>query len=585
MEELAEKTQIRTSLQKAIREERLGRQRLTSVDQLPLLLKGKRQEALENLVFFTAPENFQPSVNRLLKQIETAYPEAAAEFQAEYLAFLTELVLALRSLLPRWSLANPALQGREALSQADLEEIAAAVQKLALRLAETVPQVEKSYLDQLRNDAAARYKAEQAPDSLDAASKLVGDSLGAYLTCSCQEISQSQLRRIAEMRFSGETTTELSNDYAAFLQHALYLGVSFATTNPPLVNMALDILPGYWSPIVDGIIQDNLSAETGLLAKLVTLEVVQAQMLLLRPVFLLTEGRMGCVCFQVDPGKHSDARGMVADALFFYEKLRSRLGGVPNVVFKLPGTYAGLEACRVLTSQGIGVTITVDFGMFQHLPFAQAMLEGQSIYSNLVEMNGRLAFPVRDELLGKLDQLAAHQIDEKAAREAAAWAGVFVARRLHQLLRRKNVDRSRIKTLIASLRIYTGEMYRSLPDAFPDITGILGAEILSVFPNVRYAFDHSPEIPLSPDQIEAPLPERILEVLSHSEVFKQAYYVADRDWLPVENEAFKPEVVLSLEDEERVFAWSPIYNTLTEFMKSYQALIQRVEERRQSLTS
>jgi hypothetical protein len=62
-----------------------------------------------------------------------------------------------------------------------------------------------------------------------------------------------------------------------------------------------------------------------------------------------------------------------------------------------------LEACSVLTKRAIGVTITVNFGLFQHLPFVQAIDEGQAIFACLVEMSGRLAFPVRDEMIAKLD--------------------------------------------------------------------------------------------------------------------------------------------------------------------------------------
>ncbi|OGO27914.1 MAG: hypothetical protein A2W33_02005 [Chloroflexi bacterium RBG_16_52_11] len=583
MEYLEEKTRITTTMRNAILEERQRRQALAGADQFPLIIQGKRQGALEHLLFFKTPFAVPSSVNNLLQQIEIAYPEAAGGLQGEYLVFLVELVLALRSLLPRWNLENSTVHGRESLSQAQVEQIAVATQSLVVRLASLTPQVEKALLERILVEAAARYKAEQAPNPAEAAQALVGSSLGEYLANYCNEISHSLLRRIAEMRFAGETATELSNDYASFLQHALYLGVSFATTNPPLVNMAWDILPDFWNPVIDAILRENPSADVSHLAKLVTLEVVYEQMHLLRPIFLLSEGRMGCVCFQVDPSLHADSRAMIADALFFYDQLCTRLGGVPNVVFKLPGTYAGLQACRALTSQGIGVTITVDFGMFQHLPFAQAMLEGQAIYCCLVEMNGRLAFPVRDELLGKLEQLSAYHIDEKAAREAAAWAGVLVARRLYQLLSQKNVDQSRIKILIASLRIYSGEMYRCLPDAFPDITGIVGAAILSVFPNVRYAYDHSSSIPLNPYQIEAPVPEPILETLSHSEIFKQAYYVADRGWMPAENEHMHPDHELTLADEENVFTWPPIYNTLTEFINSYNTLMNRLSERKRNI--
>ncbi len=222
------------------------------------------------------------------------------------------------------------------------------------------------------------------------------------------------------------------------------------------------------------------------------------------PIFLLNEGRMGSVCLQVNPGNHADAQAMVSDALFFYDLMRCHLnGGIPNVVFKLPGTQAGLEACRELTGRGIGVTITVNFGMFQHIPFAEAMSQGQAIYSNLVEMNGRLAFPVRDELLGKLETLSAQGIDEAAARQAAAWSGVIIAKRLYQVLNERGIDQCRAKILIASLRIYQGESYQALPSAFPDITEITGARLLSVFPNVRYAYDHAAPVDIQPNQIEA----------------------------------------------------------------------------------
>ncbi len=105
------------------------------------------------------------------------------------------------------------------------------------------------------------------------------------------------------------------------------------TCNPPLVDMAWLAEPERWNPVVDGIIADNRQADGDELARLVTLEVVLANMRLLRPIFLLTEGHMGCVCLQVNPHKHGDAEAMISDVLFIYEKMRDKLnGGVPNVV-------------------------------------------------------------------------------------------------------------------------------------------------------------------------------------------------------------------------------------------------------------
>ena len=398
------------------------------------------------------------------------------------------------------------------------------------------------------------------------------------------ELAHSNLRRIVEMRDKGQTITEISNDYAAFTRYARYLGASFVTTNPPLVDWAWTALPGFWTPIVDSIISDNPEADQDALARLVTLEVVLSNMRLMRPIFLLTTGQMGCVTLQVNPHMHGNAETMISDALSYYETLRTRLsGGVPNVVFKLPGTKAGLVACRALTGRGIGVTITVNFALFQHLPFAQAIQEGQAIFSCLAHMNGRLAYPVRDELLSKLDELAIYGIDEAKAREAAAWSGVAVLKRLQKLFVNKGYDLTCIKPLVASLRIYEGDGYDNLPNRFPDITETLGTSLISVFPNVRRPFDAQPNIKLNPQQVDAPLPDGILETLAHSEIFKQAYYVSYPEWANEEDERFRPVYELSLEDEVGTAAWAPIHATSTQFSDSYDIFVQRILERKRVL--
>mgnify|MGYP003863193107 FL=1 len=435
-----------------------------------------------------------------------------------------------------------------------------------------------------RREATARLKAEGVADPVAAAQELVGETVGDYLDHLGAQIARSSLRRIAEMRRAGQTRSEISNDYAAFLPYTLYLGASFVTCNPTLVDIAWAIDPDLWTPIVDAIIAAHPQADAATLARLVTLEIVFANMRLLRPIFLLTEGEMGCVSLQVNPQKHGDAPTMIADALAIYEELQARLdGGVPNVVFKLPATRAGLEACRALTARGIGVTITVNFGLFQHLRFVEAIAEGHAIFSTLAHMSGRLAFPVRDELLGKLDELAAHGIDEARARVAAAWSGVAVLKRLYALMAARGYDFKRIRPLIASLRIYEGPLHAGLPSPFPDITEVVGTPIITVFPNVRHAFDRADGIALSPTQIEEPVPPTVLDVLAHSEIFKQAYYVADRAWVPVEDERFRPAYPLALEDEEAVAEWPPVRATLAEFSKSYDSLMQRILARRQAL--
>ena len=566
-----------------IEREHQRREASAGEDPIALIRQGQGGKALENLLFFTPPADFVSRVDQLRAQLKAQFNGSNEDLQMSYLRFLADLCLALGSFLPRWNLQNAERHGDAVLTRAEIEREAEKTGDLAVDLSTQVPTVASKLLSAWRTETVARFEAEKAQDPNAEAAAKVGNGIGEYLDSIRADIASSNLRRIAEMRASGLTPTELGNDYATFLQYAMYVGASFVTTNPVLADIAWKTHPGRWNKVVDGIIAGNAGADSHTLVRLLTMEIVLDNMRRLRPIFLITQGKTGYVCLQVNPREHGDADAMIPYALSTYEDMRVRLGGgVPNVVFKLPGTRAGLEACSVLTKRGIGCTITVNFGLFQHLPFAQAIGEGKALTSYLVEMNGRLAYPVRDELLAGLDELAGYGIDEAKAREAAAWAGVAVLKRLYKLLTERGYDLTRVRPLVASLRIYEGDGYKNLPSPFPDITEILGTGVLTVFPDVRRVFDRVP-VELKPRQVEEEVPAEILEVLSHSEIFRQAYYVADRGWAPEEDERFRPIYELTLEDEAGTFSWAPVHHTLTQFIGSYDTLITRVMERKQLL--
>ena len=564
----------------------LQAERAFSLDDLVGMIEsGESHEAANKLIYYSRPRDFPSQLDALRKRLAARFPKADEGFRKGYISFLSHLTLGLSSFLVHWNLKNADLHGDEILADAQIEAEVGANLALLTEWEALAPSVAGELLEVWREEARARFVAERAEEPEALAEELVSNSVCDYLRNMAEAIEGSNLRKIAEMRVAGLNYTELGNDYAAFLQYAMYLGASFVTCNPVLVDVAWVANPEHWNAIADRIVAENPQADEAALARLMTLEIVLANMRLLRPIFLLTNGGMGCVSLQVNPKKHGDAEAMIFDATAIYEELRAKLdGGVPNVVFKLPGTLAGLEACRVLTGQGIGVNITVNFGLFQQLRFAEAIRQGQAIFATLTEMNGRLAYPVRDELLGKLSELAAYGITEADAREAAAWSGVAVVKRLHKLLQEKGYDLRRVKPLVASLRIYKeGPGYDRLPSPYPDITEDVGTSIITVFPNVRRAFDAEMEVSLEPKRIDEPVPERALEVLAHSEIFKQAYYVADRDWVPEEDERFRPEYELVLEDEEAVAAWPPVYNTLTQFSDGYDRFVERLVGRRHLL--
>jgi Transaldolase/Fructose-6-phosphate aldolase len=568
------------SLRAEILEELKGRRGLSPEELLRSVRLGHVAKAIDELLFFTPPKDFASLVGDVERALRSGFVSASGDEQAWSLEFATDLATRLSSYMPRWNLVDAARHSRSALSLEEVRVCAGRAKDLALWMATEQPAIARTLLDERRADAAVRLKAEAAPEPVAAAQAWVGDSLDDYLTNFHQAVEASNLRRIAELRAGGKTRSEISNDYAAFLPYALHLGASFVTCNPPLVDIAWQADPPRWNGVADRLLAADPEASGDDLARQMTLEVVLSNMHLLRPIFLLTAGQTGCVSLQVNPKRHDDAESMIRDATSIYQELRRRLnGGVPNVVFKLPATWAGLQACRALTSDGIGVNITVNFALFQHLRFAEAIQAGQSLFSVLSHMSGRLAFPVRDELLAMLGELARHGIDESQVRQAAAWSGIIVLKRLHQLLLARGYDLARVKPLIASMRIYEGEMYRGLPSPIPDISEVVGTGILTVFPNVRRAFDSLPKLEIGPGQIEASPPGWALPILAHSEIFRQAYYVQARGWGD-DGKEMRPERVLALEDVSATADWLPVRNTLNEFCKAYDVFVERIEGRR-----
>ncbi len=573
-----------TDTQKAIAHELEAARAFTLAGLEGMIARGEAERAADTLVFFCPPAEFSLRATALRASLDGRFANQDRADQKSNLAFLAHLSLDLGSLIKRWNL-QPAAPGCGALTDEALAAELAANDALLSAWQESAPAAAAELLAEWHESTRARLRAEKAANPDEMAARLAGSSITDYVRNITAAVAASHVARVAEKRAAGLTPTEIGNDYALFLKYTMYLGATFVTTNPVLVETAWAEDPAYWDPVMTALAAAHPEADGEELARLATMEVVLANMRLLRPIFLLTGGQMGSVSLQVNPKRHGDSESMIKDATALYDELAKRIGGIPNLVFKLPATLGGLKACRVLTGKGIGVNITVNFGLFQLLRFAEVINDGSALYSVLSEMNGRLAFPVRDELLAAspredgaaLPNLAPLGISEADVREAAAWSAVLVLKRLHSLMDEKGMDLARIKPLVASLRIYKGGPgHDRLPTAYPDVSETVGTRIITIFPNVRHAMDQEAELDLHPTQIAAPVPESVLKVLAHSELFKQAYYVSDKYWVANEDERFRPTRVLTLEDEAAVAAWIPVHNTLKEFGESYDRFVARL---------
>jgi len=549
-----------------IREERLGSRGLAVSEVLDSTRSGRILEARQNLIFHTDSYQFSNRLGAIVDRLNRDFEKVEQETKRHFSVFLTKLTLDLLSFLPEWNLKNKELHGHAALSDADIETHVARNKEVLASWSNQEKALAEALLKELLNETKGRFEAEGISDKSEAedlASRFVGNSILEYIDNMGESFKRSSLRRICELRVLGQTQTEIGNDHTTNLEYAMWLGASFVTTNPQLVEITCELNPQFWTQQVDEIVRSRCSltdlsnlTRTGSQEQIanfiedvnteITMKVVHENAELLRGIFLLSEGQKGLICLQVNPLKHSDADAMIKEALYIYSELTEWFGGVPNVVFKLPATRAGLEAAKELTSRGIGVTITVSFGLFQALPFADVINEGHAIVSYIVIMNGRLAHPIIEELKAFGEDFA----------QAGRWAGVAVAKRLYQKLYApvneggRGYNSKRIRMIIASLRNYE--------DSFPDIEEMMGVPIITVFPNIRHDFDAEAR-KIDPKGIEKPIDDEILERLLKSELFRQAYYLPDDD------DDVKPRSPFTLEDEEKVLEYLPVKNTLGQF--------------------
>lgn len=570
-----EKKSVDITLRERIWKERKREQMIAAEEVYQRVCAGEIVSAVGNLLFHNVPTALNEKLNIILEKVAEAYTGGDINVQVRFLEFLVNLSIGLGSFLPAWGL----LKDLDVDTITGIAEQVLSVLEKLIRINEEAP--EKVAVS-LRKETVARLRTEGLSDETEAeimADKIMGTSLLDYVSNMVRELNSSNLPEIARAHLRGEAQTQLGNDYAAFLQYMVWLGGSFVTTNPVLVKLAWDIDPEFWGKRVDDLIfskytpgqlrkflqghRSQLDKAVTMLNSMITMAVVEENCRLLRDIFLVTEGSEGYVSLQVNPKNHDDCDQMVTEAENLYTYLEQRLGGVPNVVFKLPATAAGKLAAEKLTSEGIGVTITVEFSVFQALGFAEVLKKGKMLVAYLALMNGRMAFPVRDEMKEKGIQ---------GGVEAAHWAGVEVARkayrRLYEPLEKggMGIDPERIRLLIASLRIYD--------DWMPDISELWGCPVITIFPNVRRKYDSHRREFIDKTVLRA-TPAKQMKILFESEIFCQAW------WVPGDSEEYKPKRVLTLEPQDKMSLakWPPVANTLGQFIDIYEQMSEMIKER------
>ncbi|MGI5173208.1 hypothetical protein H0R92_06365 [Treponema sp. OMZ 840] len=516
------------------------------------------------LLFYSQAHSWDKDVKHVLSFFENKFLNSE-EGQAEILEELATLYIDLSGAYCMWHV--------EKTIDADaVERAKKAVLALLEKLEASAPARSKEVIEKLTARTINRYEAEKIKPDLQKAlaKKHCGINLVEYCKNTAELICSSNLAKISRLANSHPDRIIIGNDFGDFLQETLWLGASFVTTNPPLINAAWALDESYWQNALKAFLkqEQELLAEapswmtkTEKLCACATLLVVEKNCKMLRDIFLTAGGETGYCCYQVNPLNHRDCEKMLGEVLFVYKVLQKRLGGIPNVSFKLPGLPAGLKVAERLGAEGISATITLEYGLFQALAFAKIFKESKALINNLVIMNGRIAFPVRDELL----ESGVPETDL-----SYRFTGVEITRRLYRVLYAKKadggleLDKKKVRIMNASLRDYGTDI--------PDLTELWGSPLITIFPNARQVFDAAKR-EISLDAVFKKTDEKYIGVLKKSSQFSQAY------WYEADGTESRPEgyIPFDIEHENEIIDWPPIAATLSQFLDSYKALAAKMD--------
>ncbi len=334
----------------------------------------------------------------------------------------------------------------------------------------------------------------------------LADSAEAQIT----SIAASNLLKLTRMSLFGTCNTYWGNDYATGLREAMRRGAAMVTTNPVLVNIARNEEPEVWTPVRDALQAKHPDFDAVGLAYALTIQVVVGNARLLRPIWEITDGDMGYVSLQLSPKNATDAEQMVKEAKWVWSQLEQELGGVPNCVFKVPGTMAGIDVAAELTSCAMGVNVTVNYSLPQQIAFAGAIEKYSTTpVSYRTQMDGRVDDPVGDEL-------KAHMEDWE---EVKKWCTTAIRQREYRLLnftpQRGGLGFTKSRPLPASGR-GPWNILRSVHSE-PEVP-----LFLTVFPNRQEEFDAEP-MEIDPNGMWTPLPAGYLDKLYKSELFRKGF--------------------------------------------------------------
>ncbi|MCA9100584.1 MAG: transaldolase [Planctomycetales bacterium] len=147
-------------------------------------------------------------------------------------------------------------------------------------------------------------------------------------------------------------------------------GVRGMTSNPDIFRRAIGESDEYHEQISE-LIAANADIKTVDLYEALAVADIQASADALRTVYDASGGDDGYVSLEVSPHLADDASGSIDEARRLFATVDR-----PNVMIKVPGTTAGVEAIETLTADGININSTLLFSVEGYAAIAEAYIRG-----------------------------------------------------------------------------------------------------------------------------------------------------------------------------------------------------------------
>jgi hypothetical protein len=467
-------------------------------------MTNEQTSILQDLMFHTVPGDLGDKLDEFRAEMKQAYAAASAADKAEIAETIAESAIDLKSILPAWNLQNAKRHGAAVVTDAQLNE-----------------QFEANVA--LLTELGAKEEAQRARDEAAA-------------------LATSNLVKMTRMTLAGKLNSYWGNDYASGLRKAMQKGAILVTTNPVLVDTARKEDPAYWTPVRDELRERlGASCDPVTLGYAMTIQVVVHNAQLLRPIWEITGGRLGYVSLQLNPKEARNAERMIEEAKMVYAQLEDELGGVPNTVFKIPATAAGIPAGESITAAGMGVNVTVNFALPQQIAFAGAIEANSTApVSFRTQMDGRLDDPVGEELE------AAGVSDWE---EVKKWATTAVRQRDYGILCEPPVKGG----LGFKKSFCLGASGRGPWNIERGTNNGPSPMFITIFPDKAADYDAQPR-EIDPDGIWTELPKGYLDKLMKSKIFRQAF----------EPDGMEPEEFID---------FVPAARTLKQFSEAYDEFL------------